>query len=205
MSDKGKAYLTPGEVARALMVSPVTVRQWAHKGWLEATLTAGGHRRFRRTEVERFARERGLRLDLGEGGGTRLLVVDDDPQLARYVTELVKGEPRVRAVAAARDGFEAGLKVRAFQPDVVLLDLLMPEMDGFAVCRRLRGAPDTRHIRIFGMTGYPSPENEQRILAAGAEVCLAKPVDRDQLLTLLGGAAAPRAIGGQEGEQAPGG
>lgn len=186
MTKKTKTYLTPAEVAELLLVAPVTVRQWAQKGWIKAELTGGGHRRFLRSEVERFARERGLNLHRPAPGGIRLLVVDDDPQLVRYLTELLKGEEGIAAVDGAGDGFDAGLKVRTFQPDVVLLDLMMPDVDGFAVCKLLKDGPDTRHIRIFAITGYPSPENEQRILDAGAEVCLAKPVDRDQLLGLLG-------------------
>ncbi len=180
------AYLTPSEVAHRLLVAPVTVRQWAQKGWLKAELTGGGHRRFLQQEVERFARERGLTIHTRDADDLRILIVDDDRQLARYLTELLSGEPGVGPVAAAHDGFEAGMKVRSFDPDVILLDLMMPGLDGFAVCNLLKQDPATRSIRIIAMTGFHTQENERRILAAGAEACLAKPFDRERLLLQLG-------------------
>jgi len=73
-----------------------------------------------------------------------------------------------------------------FSPDVVLLDLMMPGMDGFQVCERLKKDSATKNIRVIAMTGYPSAMNTEKILAAGAEICLPKPVDRAQLLELLG-------------------
>jgi excisionase family DNA binding protein len=179
-------YLTPAEVAEMLLVAPVTVRQWAQKGWLHAEMTGGGHRRFLWREVERFAHERGIRLHTRPGGDLRLLIVDDDRQLVRYLTELLVDRSGLEVVESAHDGFEAGMKVRSFNPDVILLDLMMPRLDGFTVCRQLRSDPVTRAVRIIAMTGFHTPENEARILQAGAEVCLAKPFDRDRLFALLG-------------------
>lgn len=178
------SFLTPAEVARLLLVAPVTVRQWAQRGWLKAELTAGGHRRFLRSEVEHFARARGLTLHRQQGG-RRVLVVDDDAQLVRYLAELLQSVDGVEAVESAHDGFDAGMRVRSFQPDTILLDLMMPGLDGFEVCRLLQADPVTRSIRIVAMTGYPSEDNVQRILAAGARVCLAKPFDREQILQAL--------------------
>jgi CheY-like chemotaxis protein len=68
----------------------------------------------------------------------------------------------------------------------MLLDLMMPGMDGFEVCSRLKADNATKNIRVVAMTGYPSDENVNRILAAGAECCLAKPLDREKLLAVLG-------------------
>jgi len=191
-SMKHSSYLTPSQVAELLFVAPVTVRQWARKGWLNAEMTAGGHRRFLKSEVERFARERGLRLHYGGEGGLRLLVVDDDPQFAAYLVELLRDQEAVDEVATAANGFEAGIMTYEFHPNVVLLDLMMPGLDGFSVCSRLKQDPATRHIRVIAMTGYSTEENRQRILEAGAEHCLAKPFDAHQLLAAIGIAAHAR-------------
>ena len=180
------AYLTPSEVAKLLLVSPVTVRQWAQKGWLKAELTGGGHRRFLRYEVERFAFERGLTLHAQSSDELRVLIVDDDRQFSNYLLELLSIENGVKAVEVAHDGFEAGLKVPNFNPNIILLDLMMPGMDGFTVCRHLKEQPATRAIRILAMSGYLTDENRQRILDAGAESCMAKPFEHAELFNKLG-------------------
>lgn len=191
---KAKRYLTPTDVADLLMVSPITVRQWAARGVLKAELTPGGHRRFLPQEVERFARERGVDLARSVAPPTvRVLVVDDDPQALRFITELLLLYPEIET-ATAQDGFNAGKMVHSFKPDVLLLDLFMPALDGFAVCRQLKQEPATRGLRVLTMTGYPSPENLRRSLDAGAEACLGKPLDTHRLLELLTGAASNRAL-----------
>ena len=182
---KHKSFLTPNEVAELLMVSPVTVRQWAQKGYLKAESTPGGHRRFLRQEIERFAREHQLSLQQPDRDELRILIVDDDPLVAESFTALFEEFPAV-ITETAGDGFTAGQKMQTFQPHIILLDLLMPGLDGFTICQRLKADPTTRTVRIIAMTAYPSEDNIQRILAAGAEACLAKPADINRLLALIG-------------------
>jgi excisionase family DNA binding protein len=181
-----KAYLTPYEVAELLMVAPVTVRSWAQKGLLRSLATPGGHRRFLREDVERFARDNGVSLDLRRNMGLRVLIVDDDPvftdRLSAFLAE--RSEPVV--VEVAHDGFEAGSKVHTFKPEVVVLDLMMPALDGFRVCRQIKADPTTAAIRVIAVTGYPTPENVRRSLKEGAACCLGKPLDNDALLEALG-------------------
>jgi len=188
---KEKSWLTPNDVARLLMVSPVTVRQWAQKGGLHALTTPGGHRRFLRHDVERFARERGISLQPPEGDTLRILIVDDDRQLAGYLVELLASQSTAISTEVAHNGFDAGIRVQTFKPHILLLDLMMPGLDGFEVCQRMQQDPSTQAVRIIAMTGYHTPENVQRILAAGAEVCLAKPVPDGKLLEAIG---LPRAV-----------
>lgn len=181
MSEKG--FLTPNEVASLLLVSPVTVRQWAQKGLLEAQTTAGGHRRFSRSVVEAFARERGVTLPSSH---QRLLIVDDNRELSGYLAALFAAEVPGLEIQSAHDGFEAGRRVQAHKPTVVLLDIMMPGMDGIEVCRSLKNDPDTAHIRVVAMTGYHTPEVEKKILAAGAQVLLKKPFSSDEVLRQCG-------------------
>ena len=184
-------YLSPNEVAKLLKVSPITVRQWASRGLIDATTTAGGHRRFTLDAVRRFASERGIVLPREAGGPVqRVLVVDDDRQLNRFLVELVNAwSRRMNAeirVESAHDGFEAGAKVHTFDPDVVLLDLMMPGMDGFEVCRRLKEDTNTCHMRVVAMTGYYTPERVQRILATGADRFLRKPFSNAEVIEACG-------------------
>ena len=78
--------------------------------------------------------------------------------------------------------FRAGTIVASQQPDVVILDLRMPGMDGYEVCRLIKAQDTTRHAEVLAITAYPSPENEAKILDCGARICLSKPLDIDRLL-----------------------
>ena len=182
-----KTHLTPNEVAELLMVNPVTVRQWAARGLLRSLTTPGGHRRFLLSDVEEFARSRGSTpVARTSGRPDRILIVDDDSQVARFIADLVRTYDAHIETAIAQDGFEAGAKVESFRPHALVLDLMMPGMDGFEVCRRLRGRPTLNHIRIVALTGFPTTDNVERILAAGADACLEKPIDAERLLRELG-------------------
>lgn len=181
-----KEYLTPGEVAKILMVSGAAVRRWAEKGEINALTTPGGHRRFLYSDVQRFADERNFVLQGSSRNRLRILIVDDDKHFSGYLMKLLGKYPEQAEVDVANDGFAAGIKVRDFKPDVVLLDLMMPGMNGFQVCELLKSFNGGNLIRVIAMTGYPSPENVEKILSLGAEACLSKPVDRVELLEKLG-------------------
>lgn len=183
-------WLTPNEVAELLMVSPVTVRQWAQKGLIEARTTPGGHRRFSMDAVRQFAIREGMANRLQGKANRSILVVDDDRQLNRFLVELFKSRDAGTLVESAFDGFEAGSKLQAVKPDVVILDLMMPGMDGFQVCEKIKTDVDTMHIHVVAMTGYASVENLDRIMAAGADRVLKKPFSNMEVLDACG--FAPR-------------
>lgn len=180
-----KEFFTPAEVADLLMVSPVTVRLWARRGALPSVQTPGGHRRFMRDAVEQFARDNQLTVRFGLDRALRILVVDDDPVLRLILTEHLAACGEQVRVDTAVDGFQAGQKVVRFRPDVVLLDILMPGMSGIDVCREIKSDPATRNIRVIAISGYMVDEQRQAALAAGAEACMSKPVDLEQLDALL--------------------
>jgi excisionase family DNA binding protein len=182
-SDSEK-LLTPNEVAELLLVSPTTVRFWAQKGELKALTTPGGHRRFKYEFIEEFARARGMSLP-GRSAEKRILIVDDDLDFGRYLVELLEQVKDVE-IELVNYSFSAGLRVRSFKPDIVLLDIMMPGIDGVKVCQMLKTDPALKHIRVIAMTGYPSEDNVSNMLAAGAEACLKKPIEAEALLALLG-------------------
>lgn len=178
-----KPYLTPTEVAQLMNVSPITVRAWAAKGMLAAEVTPGGHRRFRRIDVERF-----IRQSQGESQAQplRLLVLDVDRKLVNTLVELLSMRDLPLSLETAFSGFEAGLKVPLFSPDIVLLDLLVPGLDGADTCRRLRLGDGHPAPRVMTMANFMSAEVEHEMIDAGAEFCLRKPIDAEQLLALIG-------------------
>jgi excisionase family DNA binding protein len=165
-------YLTPTEVADRLLVATVTVRLWASKGMLPSVTTPGGHRRFRAEDVAAFAAQH--QLMAGRRAAKRVLIIDDDPEFSRYLASAISASVRGVTVDVANDGFSAGVKCQASRPDVVTLDLQMPDMDGFEVCAMLRSMFGRSTPRIVALTGFPSAKNVRRILGAGADACLAK-------------------------------
>ena len=179
VANNEKDFLTPNEVANLLMVSPITVRQWAQKGMLQAQTTAGGHRRFTMDSVRRFAAERHIDLP---SATERLLIVDDNRQFNNFLAALFATQYPGLDVLTAYDGFEAGRLVQQFKPSVVLLDVMMPGIDGLGVCRRLMSDPQTKHIRVVAMTGFHTPELQKKMLAAGAQVLLSKPFSNDDVI-----------------------
>ena len=183
---KNKDYLTPTQVANMLMVSPVTVRAWAQKGLLRADTTPGGHRRFRHQDVQDFARQHNLNLDNQDDNELRVLIIDDDAAFSGFLRDVLAEAGDTLITEIALDGFEAGRKIETFRPHIVLLDLMIPGLDGFQVCENLKSVDRTRAIRVVAMTGFYTEENVQRITASGAEACLSKPFSPVQLLQILG-------------------
>ncbi len=183
-------FLTPTEVADRLLVAPVTVRLWATKGLLPSVTTLGGHRRFRAEDIEAFV-ARHQRQGDRPLRPSRVLIIDDDQQFSRALTRrIMKSAPGV-AVDVANDGFSAGVKCEASRPDIVTLDLHMPNMDGFEVCQLLREMYPKGKLRIVALTGFATQKNVARILAAGADACVKKTVTFDVLLSELGLSSEP--------------
>ncbi len=181
---KRKPYLMPSEVAILLGVSPVTVRKWAFRGELKCHLTPGGHRRFNRAEVESFARDRDMSFSADGQQSQRVLVVENDRQFAQYLFDSLQQIPRFD-VTIAYDGFEAGRQLQKTSPEILLLDIRLPGMDGYEVCRQLREDPETAHTRIIAMTRSYSADVAVRFKRCGVDYCLSKPFSLDTLLDAI--------------------
>lgn len=113
----------------------------------------------------------------------RILVVDDEPDISGLLTfNLTRAG---FAVDTAARGGEALEKAVSFHPDLILLDFMLPELDGLAICEILRDLPVTRQTPIFVITAYASEQIEAASRAAGADECLAKPFSPRQLVHLI--------------------
>ena len=180
-----KAYLTTNQAAALLMVSAVTIRNWVRRGWLHSELTAGGHRRILRKEIERFAREKDIAIQSPDTGRRRVLVVDDDEQFANLLAACIGEIDATIDIRVAVNSFDAGTVIRDFEPQIVVLDLLMPGLSGVDICRRLKSDPLTRAIQVIGVTGLTDPANHQDFIDSGAMVCLSKPIEAEKLRTAI--------------------
>jgi excisionase family DNA binding protein len=189
MTAKPKKYFTSREAASLLMVSAVTIREWARKGLLPSVSTAGGHRRFLLDSLQQFAHAHGIRLEVEpvavEVHPERALLVDDDPVFVEYLREIVRAaDARVRVECAA-DGFQAGQLTESFRPQLVVLDINMPRVDGIELCRRLRANPATAKARLVVLSGVLSDEYIAAARAAGADAWLEKGAPAAEILRAL--------------------
>jgi CheY-like chemotaxis protein len=115
-------------------------------------------------------------------GPVRIVVADDEPDMAALIAKAIRTSHPEYEVEEANDGFQAGTAIAANRPDVVILDLRMPGMDGFQVCRLIKSRPESQHATVIAVTAFPSEESEKEILACGAKLCLSKPLDLPELV-----------------------
>jgi CheY-like chemotaxis protein len=113
---------------------------------------------------------------------TRVLIVDDEPAITRLIARAIKSTYPDFEITEAHDGFRAGQVVATLRPDVVILDLRMPGVDGYDVCQLIKSQEATKHTEVLAITACPSSESLQRIHSCGARACLTKPLNMEQLL-----------------------
>src|ERR671910_3014893 len=140
----GLDWLTLGQAAEYLGVAQSTIRKWSDSGRLPAFYTPGGHRRFRRSDLDAFlSNSRGTPLR----GGPVILIVDDDARLREFVrVNLEMDGYNVREAASASEGLAA---LDEEPPDLILLDVMMPGMDGFEMLRRVHERHGTGAIPVI--------------------------------------------------------
>jgi len=180
-----KSYLAPKEVAELLMVSTAAVRLWAESGDLKARVTAGGHRRFKFDDIKEFAARKKIQLNTIISENPRVLIVDDDRHFADFLKTFLEMEVKNIEVEISLDGFDAANKLNDFTPDILLLDLKMPGLDGFQVCQRVKENPLQSHIRIIAISGHVTQSDIEKLNTIGAETCLEKPIDMAILIKQL--------------------
>lgn len=184
--------LTTGRVARYCEVSTNAVKKWIRQGDLAAFQTPGGHFRVTREEFRKFLVRHGMPLDRDffSPRVPRVLIAEDEPVVRDLVRHLVLSATGDRVqVETARDGYEALLKVGDFKPDLLILDLKMPRMDGFEACRAIRSNPQMAGVQILAMSAFAGDGNRERIVEAGALHCFDKPLPvaefQDRIRSLL--------------------
>jgi len=190
-----KTNLSDDEVAALLMASPITVCEWLQRGMLHVRIDVGGHRHFGLQDVHHFAREQSIGLSRPDRGRLRILIVEGDRRVSRLLTNLFDIPSGTVEACAVHDAFEAGRKMLTFRPDVVLLDFNLPRHDGFEICRRIKTDPASQGVRVIALTRSDDVALKQRILMAGAEACVPKPLSSRALFETLGLSFEPRVQG----------
>jgi excisionase family DNA binding protein len=177
---------TTHDISRLLQVDPSTVSKWIDRGILVAFRTPGGHRRVRAGDLRSFlmAHEMPVPEELGSSA-VRLLVVDDEKPVLDAMRRAFKPHAHQVELTTTTSGVEALLLVAELKPHGLLIDLNMPEVDGFEVCRRIKARKNLEGVRLITMSSRHTPETVEQSLKAGAVACLAKPVEVAQVLEVF--------------------
>lgn len=173
------SHITTGQAARHCQVSLPALKHWILDGRLTAFKTPGGHSRIEVKEFQRFLKQYAMPAYPTPSSEARILIVDDEPAIVDLLVDVLARDPHGFKLETATDGYEALIKVGAFKPSLLILDVVMPRLDGIEVCRRLKATPETRGMKILGITGYPDMIPD--LLDAGADACLSKPLELAQL------------------------
>lgn len=186
--------LTSHEVGALLQVNPSSVKKWVNDGRIAAFRTPGGHRRIRVADLVDFLRRHAMPIPrpLAAASKRRLLIVDDDQMHLRALERRLRPYTSRVQLALTQNGIDALVLVGSFKPDLIVLDVFMPELDGVEVCRRLKLNAQTRHIGVIVNSAHLTRAVEENALGAGALTCVPKPMDLKVLIDHLGLLSQPR-------------
>ncbi len=177
-----KSVFTTGEVAEICKVSQQTVIRCFDNGRLRGFRVPGSRfRRIPRDSLIQFMKENAIPLDQLELGRRRVLVVDDEPTIVEMLVELLERDGRFE-VRSATTGFEAGLLTKEFHPHIIILDYMLPDINGNAVVRSVRSDPALQDVRIIIVSGVVNREDVQSLLDSGADDFLQKPFSIEHLV-----------------------
>ena len=177
---KNRVYTT-GEVATICGVSSDTVSRWFDLGQIDGyRLGPGGDRRIPYDSVRKFMLSHGIPLERLDEGERRVLVVDDDPFYLDIIPSALAHEEDY-VVLTASTGFDAGAMIVEHNPQLVILDIHLSDMDGRMVCERVKGRTETRNTKILGISGFIESEEVKDLERFGFDDYLQKPFRIDEL------------------------
>ena len=182
---KGKNVLTTGEVAKVCNVAPRTVSKWFDTGELRGYRIPGSKdRRIPLNELVRFMKAYGMPLDALHLGKTRVLVLDSDPATNGLLSETLSAGGEFE-VSCARTAFEAGMAVPRFEPDVLVVDVTLPDVQPEQLCRDLRADEQLQELKLVGVSGALTEGQSQAMLQSGFDACVRKPFEVSRLITTI--------------------
>jgi excisionase family DNA binding protein len=177
-----KQVFTTGEAAEICKVSQQTIIRCFDSGRLSGFRVPGSKfRRIPRSELLKFMRENDIPLDSLEGGKRRVLIVDDDEQIVELLVDVFLRDGRFE-VRTATTGYDAGVQTEAFKPHLVVLDYMLPDINGNVVCETIRANPQHKDTRIICVSGVVNQEEIDALLRAGADDFVKKPFNIEKLM-----------------------
>ena len=177
-----KTVFTTGEAAKICKVSQQTIIRCFDNGTLKGFRVPGSRfRRIPRDQLFAFMKDNGIPTDALESGKRKVLIVDDDESLVELLVDAFERDGRFE-IRTANNGFDAGMQVKEFRPDLVVLDVMLPDINGKEVCQRVRSDNTLEAVKIICISGMVEQDKIDDLRASGANDFMNKPFAVDQLL-----------------------
>jgi len=177
-----KTVFTTGEAAKICKVSQQTIIRCFDSGQLKGFRVPGSRfRRIPRDSLYRFMKENGIPTDALESGKRKVLLVDDDVDIVEMINRALEEDGRFEVKIAA-NGFDAGMMVKEYRPDLIVLDVMLPDINGKEVCHRVRADQNLEEVRIICISGMIEEDKIQELKLAGADDFVHKPFEVDVLI-----------------------
>jgi excisionase family DNA binding protein len=177
-----KTVFTTGEAAKICKVSQQTIIRCFDNGSLKGFRVPGSKfRRIPREQLYMFMKDNGIPTDALESSHKKLLIVDDDQDLVDLMEDGFRRDGRFE-IRTANNGFDAGMGVKEFRPDLVVLDVMLPDINGKEVCQRVRTDPTMDTVKILCISGMVDASKVDGLKDAGANDFMQKPFSIDDLV-----------------------
>jgi excisionase family DNA binding protein len=171
-----KKFFTTSEAAQICGVAHTTVIRWITEGKLKAHETPGGHRRIERVELVSFMQEFKIPVPSSVGDlRFKILAVDDDKHMLGMIRRMFSVETKEIDLHTTTKGMEALMMIGKTPFNLIILDVIMPDMDGIEVCKTLKRNPDTADVKIIAITGKVLSDEQEEYLKRNTECVLRKP------------------------------
>jgi len=181
--EKIKDLFTTGEAADICQVSQQTIIRCFDSGKLDGFRVPGSKfRRIPRENLIKFMKENNIPLsNLSVAGKRKVLIVDDDMEIVELLVDVLTRDGRFE-VRTATSGYDAGLMTQRFRPDVILLDYMLPDVNGNIVCKTIRENPEFTNTKIIIISGVINQTEIDELLKSGAEAFMKKPFNITELI-----------------------
>ncbi len=179
MSEREQKAYTTFEAAKICHVTHHSIKNWIKQGLIRASRTPGGHYRILEEDLDAFREEYDMFPRDKGPSKRRVMIVDDDADARDLIESMLSGEGY--ELIKVSNATEVGLKAAQLTPDLILLDFLMPDINGFEVCKALRDNELTRSIPIMAVTCLSKEDDIERIFECGADEYLPKPFKVEEL------------------------
>jgi excisionase family DNA binding protein len=181
-----KTVFTTGEAAEICKVSQQTIIRCFDSGRLKGFRVPGSRfRRIPRDALLQFMKDNGIPPDALDSGKSKVLVVDDDPEIVELFVDVLERDGRFE-VKTATTGYDAGLITQEFRPDLIILDYMLPDINGNVVCQTIRAKPEFEHTKIVIVSGVVNQDEINDLLKAGADEFVKKPFNIEKLIERIG-------------------
>ncbi|MDR1140945.1 MAG: response regulator [Planctomycetaceae bacterium] len=177
-----KTVFTTGEAAKICKVSQQTIIRCFDSGQLKGFRVPGSRfRRIPRDQLFAFMRDNGIPTDALESGKRKILVVDDDRELVELICDVLERDGRFET-KSVNNGFDAGMMVKEYRPDLIVLDVMLPDINGKEVCVRVRSDDSLEEVKIICISGMVEDDKILELRMAGANDFLQKPFETEKLI-----------------------